>query len=486
VPAARVRACNPHPVNLAGRHVLYWMIAARRRTWNFALQYAAEVAAQLGRPLVVFEALRCGYRWASDRLHAFVLQGMADNLEAFAGTPVLYYPWVERAPGEGRGLLETMAREAALVVTDDTPVFFLPRMVAAAAARLEVPLVAIDGVGLLPLSVTGAPFPTAFAFRRFLQRTLPAHLSEVPRPDPLEGLAIPPALALPPAFLQRWPPASPELLAATPAALAALPIDHGVPLAPTPGGARAAHRRLQAFVRDQLPRYAELRNRVDRDVTSGLSPYLHFGHLSAHEVFHAVAAREGWRAERFEPPPARGERAGWWGMSAAAEAFLDQLVTWRELGQVFQFHRPDAEEWASLPPWARATLEAHARDRREHLYDLDQFAAGATHDPLWNAAQGQLRRAGIIHNYLRMLWGKKILEWSATPREALAIMLELNNRFALDGRDPNSVSGITWCLGRFDRPWAPERPVFGTIRYMSSAQTARKMPVDEYIRTWAQ
>lgn len=486
MPAPRLRACNPHPVNLAGRYVLYWMIAARRRPWNFALQYAAEVAARLGQPLVVLEALRSGYRWASDRLHSFLLQGMADNAGAFAGTPVLYYPWVERAPDEGRGLLETLAREAALVVTDDTPVFFLPRMVAAAAARLEVPLVAVDGVGLLPLSATSAPFPTAFAFRRFLQRTLPAHLSEVPRPDPLEGLAIPPPPVLPSALLQRWPPASPELLAATPAALAALPIDHRVPPAPAQGGSTAAHRRLEIFLNEKLLRYAELRNRVDQDVTSGLSPYLHFGHISAHEVFLAVASREGWRAERFEPPSPRGERAGWWGMSAAAEAFLDQLITWRELGHVFQLHRPDAEEWASLPPWARATLEAHARDRREHLYDLEQLAAGATHDPLWNAAQGQLRRVGTIHNYLRMLWGKKILEWTASPREALGIMLELNNRFALDGRDPNSTSGITWCLGRFDRPWAPERPIFGTVRYMSSTQTARKMRVEEYIRAWTE
>ncbi len=462
------------------------MIAARRRQSNFALQYAAEVAARLGRPLVVLEALRCGYRWASDRLHAFLLQGMADNAETFSNTPVLYYPWVERAPDEGRGLLETLARKAALVVTDDTPTFFFPRMVAAAAARLEVALVAVDGVGLLPSRTTSAPFPTAFAFRRFLQRTLPVHLLEVPRPDPLEGLAIPPSPALPPAVLQRWPPASPKLLAATPAALATLPIDHRVAPAPAQGGSTAAHRRLEAFLNEKLPRYAELRNRVDQDVTSGLSPYLHFGHISAHEVFLAIAAREDWCVERFEPPPARGERAGWWGMSAAAEAFLDQLITWRELGHVFQLHRPDAEEWASLPPWARATLEAHAHDRREHLYDLEQLSDGATHDPLWNAAQGQLRRAGTIHNYLRMLWGKKILEWTASPQEALAVMLELNNRFALDGRDPNSTSGITWCLGRFDRPWAPERPIFGTVRYMSSAQTARKMPVEEYIRAWTE
>ncbi len=486
MPAQRIRACNRAPLLPGGRYVLYWMIANRRRHFNFALQHAAELAVALHRPLVVLEALRCGYRWASDRLHAFVLQGMADNAQAFAGTPVYYYPWVERTPNEGRGLLESLAGGACLVVTDDSPAFFLPRMVAAAADRLQVPLLAVDSVGLLPLRATDAPLPTAHAFRRVVQRALPAHLHTPPRPDPLAGLALPPSPELAADLLARWTPATPELLAATPAALAALPIDHSVGPVPTRGGARAAGATLIAFVRDKLGRYHELRNQVEADVTSGLSPYLHFGHLSAHQVFQAIAAHEDWRAESFEPPHARGDRAGWWGMSPGAEAFLDQLVTWRELGQAFQHHRPDAEEWSSLPAWARATLEAHAGDRREHVYTLDQFAAGATHDPLWNAAQGQLRRAGTIHNYVRMLWGKKILEWSANPQEALAIMLELNNRFALDGRDPNSTSGITWCLGRFDRPWGPERAIFGTVRYMSSVQTARKVRVEQYIRAWTQ
>lgn len=466
--------------------MLYWMIASRRSRFNYGLQHAAELAGALDRPLVILEALRCAYPWASDRLHSFILQGMSDNSRAFAGTPALYYPWVERWAGEGAGLLEALAAEAALVVTDDSPAFFLPRMVEATASRLQVPLLAVDGVGLLPIHTTAAPFPTAYAFRRFLQRVLPAHLQAEPRADPLLGVTLPPTPILPAAIFARWPPAPPDVLTAERVALASLPIDHTVTPVPVRGGEVAARQRLAAFLADQLPRYGELRNRVDADVTSHLSPYLHFGHISAHEVFLAVASLEGWRAHEFQAPHARGDRAGWWGMSASAEAFLDQLVTWRELGHVFQLHRPDAEDWSSLPAWARATLQAHASDPREQRYSLDEFAAGATHDRLWNAAQGQLRRAGTIHNYLRMLWGKKILEWTASPQEALEIMLELNNRFALDGRDPNSTSGITWCLGRFDRPWGPERAVFGTVRYMSSAQTARKMHVEQYIRTWTE
>jgi deoxyribodipyrimidine photo-lyase len=166
------------------------------------------------------------------------------------------------------------------------------------------------------------------------------------------------------------------------------------------------------------------------------------------------------------------------------EGFLDQLVTWRELGFNTCWHRPDHDRYETLPDWARRTLARHAGDPRQHLYTTDQLAAAATHDPLWNAAQRQLVREGRLHNYLRMLWGKKILEWTTEPREALEVMLELNNRYALDGRDPNSTSGIFWVLGRYDRPWGPERPVFGTVRYMSSANTARKVSVRAYLERY--
>ena len=172
-------------------------------------------------------------------------------------------------------------------------------------------------------------------------------------------------------------------------------------------------------------------------------------------------------------------------MSPAAEAFLDELVTWRELGRNFAFRREDVDRWESLPPWALATLDRHRDDPRPFRYDLAAFAAAETHDPLWNAAQRQLLREGRIHNYLRMLWGKKILEWSASPEAALEVMTELNNRHALDGRDPNSYAGIFWVLGRYDRPWGPERPVFGTVRYMSSDNTARKLKVRGYLRTFS-
>jgi deoxyribodipyrimidine photo-lyase len=238
-------------------------------------------------------------------------------------------------------------------------------------------------------------------------------------------------------------------------------------------------------VRDGLARYVEDRPHPDRAGGSGLSPYLHFGHVSAHQVFEAVARREGWNPGQLAPR-AHGHRQGWWGMSPEAEAFLDELVTWREVGFNFAATREDLDGWESLPAWARATLEAHAADPRRPAYDLAQLEQARTHDPLWNAAQRQLVREGQLHNYLRMLWGKKVLEWSPSPRQALAWLVELNNRYALDGRDPNSFNGIAWVFGRYDRAWGPERPIFGKVRYMSSANTARKVEVRAYLERHAE
>jgi deoxyribodipyrimidine photo-lyase len=225
------------------------------------------------------------------------------------------------------------------------------------------------------------------------------------------------------------------------------------------------------------------RNHPDHDISSHLSPYLHWGHLSVHEIFEALMTREGWLGDL--PARANGAKAGWWGVSAPAERFLDELVTWRELGYNLTSQRADYAAFESLPDWARRSLDQHANDPREFVYTRDAFERAQTHDPLWNAAQRQLMAEGRIHNYLRMLWGKKILEWSSTPRDALTTLVELNNKYALDGRDPNSYSGIFWVLGRYDRPWHPERPVYGVVRYMSSSNTARKLRVKNYLKRFA-
>lgn len=480
VPAIRIRALNRAGIRGDGEFVLYWMTANRRLTDNFALQRAAEWAESLRKPLVVLEALRSGYAWASDRLHRFVLQGMVANQRAAQGLSLTYYPYVETRAEAGKGLVETLSQQACVVVADDFPCFFLPRMLAALARRISVACEAVDSNGILPMRAATGIYPTAYAFRRFLQRELPHHLEEFPAREPLRERPIPRMAELPAAVVQRWPPAGPRLLAASREALRELPIDHRVFPASFDGGAEVAEAKLARFVELRLPEYLEKRSEPEADAASGLSPYLHFGHISVHAVFRAIASREGWSAQGARGK-ANGQREGWWGMRPEAEGFLDELITWRELGYNLCWQREDYDQYDSLPDWARKSLADHAGDPRLPSYDLATMEGARTHDRLWNAAQTQLVREGRMHNYLRMLWGKKILEWSPSPQDALDVLIHLNNKYAVDGRNPNSYSGIFWCLGRYDRPWGPERPIFGKIRYMSSDNTARKFSVTRYL-----
>jgi deoxyribodipyrimidine photo-lyase len=475
----RVTAVNDRAVR-AGDYVLYWMIAARRSTHNFALDRACALAAELGKPVAVFEPLRAGYQWASDRHHAFVIDGMIDNANAFAKANIAYVPYVEPAPGRGKGLLAALADRACAVVTDEQPGFFLARMVAAAGTALdarEVRLEQVDGSGLLPLRATDRAFATAVSFRRELQKQLPHYLLQRPRATLPRAARI---AKLP--KLARWASAPVDRSVA---ALARLPIDHAVPPVSYRGGSAAARKVVHDLIAHNLSRYGDDHNHPDRGASSGLSPYLHFGHVSVHDVAARVWRAAGWDPSRVAGARVTGSREGWWGLPASSEAFLDELVTWRELGYNFCHHRRDWGTYGSLPAWARATLAEHARDARPEHYTRAQLERAETADPIWNAAQRELLAEGRIHNYLRMLWGKKILEWSASPRTAFATLVELNNKYAVDGRDPNSNSGISWIFGLFDRPWGPERPIFGTVRYMSSAATRRKLELADYLARWS-
>ncbi len=485
VPDFRIQKCNAAEVNTNGDYVLYWMIANRRTHWNFSLQRAVEWSNRFNRPLIILEALRCGYQWASDRLHRFVMEGMKDNASSLKKTGVLYYPYLEPVPGAGKGLLQELAKRACVVVTDDFPSFFLPRMVEAASHQVPVLMEKVDSNGILPLHWTDRVFLTAFSFRRFLQNNIEPHLHLFPRADPIAEGFRPFTDQLSQLILRRWPPAHDVLKSLKEGSLASFPIDHSVPPSPIHGGEREANRTLERFLQEGIDRYTDCRNHPDDDATSGLSPYLHFGHISVHQVFHDLTDHEGWSVNRIWPG-GRGQREGWWGMSRDAESFVDQLITWRELGYNMCTHLPLYDRYESLPAWAQETLDRRRNDPRPYLYGLEQFENADTHDPLWNAAQRQLKREGRLHNYLRMLWGKKILEWTRSPEEALDIMIHLNNNYSLDGRNPNSYTGIFWIIGRYDRPWAPERPVFGKIRYMSSESTRRKLRIKQYLRKYSE
>ena len=463
----RATPCNQAPVNTKGDFVLYWMTAFRRVVWNFSLDRAADWCRELDKPLLVLESLRCDYPWASDRFHAFILQGMADNARRLSSGLAGYYPFVESYKGEGRGLLETLAQKAAVIVTDDFPCFFLPSMTAAAAKKVGVLLEKVDANGLVPFNPADKVFQTAYHFRRFTQKHLLNLLAGPPRAEPLVSGELRKFEIIPPEVSAKWPLFPLDRIGGLPTVPRDLPIDHRVNPVSYIGGTTAAREVLKGFLTDKLDAYASGRNHPDQEAESRLSPYLHFGHISSHEIVEEILDSQDWFPGLCSDS-ASGRREGWWGLAESPEAFLDQIITWRELGFHFCRHRSDYHQYESLPAWARKSLFEHAGDPRPHIYTEEEFEQARTHDPIWNAAQKQLLAEGRIHNYLRMLWGKKILHWTPTPKRALEIMINLNNRYALDGRDPNSYTGIFWILGRHDRAWGPERPVFGKVRYMSS------------------
>ena len=476
-PSDRITSLNTRPPDPDGKYVLYWMTAFRRPQFNYALQLAVEWSNQLNKPLLIFEGLQANYRWSSRRFHQFIVDGMKNNASAAQLADTAYYPYVEPAPGDGKGLIRDLATEACLVVTDDYPCFFLPAL-KRYAQGLSTCSLAVDSNGILPLSASPKIYTTAYSFRRFLQKTLPPHLTTRPLETPLEHLRYHNRLddLVCDKTLQRHPPL---LTTALDSILESIPFEADVPATSVIGGCDEAQRSLATFLDTRLESYGE-RNHPDNDVQSHLSPYLHFGHISAHAILHQLLDRYGWEPEQLSDQ-ATGSRQGWWNLPPETEGFLDQLITWRELGFNMCSQNPLYDRYESLPNWARVTLQKHSTDPRPVVYSLEELEHSLTEDELWNACQRQLVQDGFIHNYLRMLWGKKIFQWTHEPQAALEIMIHLNNKYALDGRDPNSYSGIFWTLGRYDRAWGPERDIFGKIRYMTSDSARKKLRVKKYI-----
>jgi deoxyribodipyrimidine photo-lyase len=475
---SRLVRLNEKPINRAGEFVFYWMQMQRRLSWNHSLDYAIKCADELGKPLVIYEGLRLDYPWASARLHRFIIEGMRDNAMTAARLGFTYWPFVETPKQSARGLLTRVAGRAALVVTDEFPCFIIPGQSASLASRLPCAVMAVDSNSVVPLRLLGdAPYAAAHLRPRLHKAMAQAfdHRSVAkPKPPKKAATRIDPGFEL--ATLD-----DPAQL------IEALPIDQAVgAVLNRIGGTRAARSQLSQFLRKGLPIYADHRSEPMPPAAfhgSGLSPYLHFGHIGIEEVAAAVLSSTGGDTRARMRLALAGKKDGFFGSDPNASAFLDEALTWRDVGFVWHLHRrEDARSLqASLPAWAYATLHMHSTDKRAFVYDLDAWESAATHDPLWNAAQRQLVATGGIHNYMRMLWGKKVIEWSRTPEEAYQTLVHLNNKYALDGRDPNSYTGILWCFGLFDRPWASKRNALGQIRYMSSANTEKKFRLASYL-----
>jgi deoxyribodipyrimidine photo-lyase len=502
---ARVRRGNDRPANPKGTYVLYWTQMFRRLHANHALDYALHLCREWKKPLVVYEALKLNYPWAAARHHAFILQGMRDNAAAARKLGVTYWPFVETPDDDGRGLVGRIAGDACAVVTDDYPAFIVPAHNRAIAARCNVPVFLIDGNGIVPLSKLGPAVGAAAHLRprihkQFAEAWGHRAAAEPDVPKAAKGKIDPP--------FAPW-----DAKQDIPEFVAGLPLDPTVPPVPgVEGGSVAGRAVLADFVARKLKRYAEERNNPgdpEAGAASRLSPYLHYGHLSIQEVAEAVLG-PGWTTAEINP--ATRNKDDFFCRDPNRNSYLDEAITWRDVGYQWHWARGQGtgdngqmnQSWQKgarplfnfetfdfspggertldvvLPDWAKATLKKHEADARQHVYELEDFENAATHDELWNAAQRELVATGRVHNYLRMLWGKKVLEWSKTPAEAYAVLEHLNNKYAIDGRDPNSYTGVLWCFGLFDRPWAPERAVFGSVRYMSSENTARKFQLAGY------
>ena len=423
----------------------------RRVESNHALAHAATLANELHLPVLFYEGLTCTYPYANDRLHTFVLEGVAETERRAAEMGMGYVFYLRQRRRDPNDVVYRLAEDAAAVVTDDYPSFIAKQHNARVPQKIGVAYFAVDSSCVVPMNNFVKREYAAYTIRPKIHKLLAEHLKPV---GPIR-------------LGNRWRHAKTRFHTRVTAnnlsgLVAASEIDHAVPPSQTVrGGRAAAEKRLHHFLRHSLRRYAREKNEPSAHATSGLSSYLHFGHISSLEV--ALAAHRYAAAHKV-----------------IAEEFLEELIVRRELAFNFaRFSGPSSLD--DLPEWARANMKKHARDRRPYLYSREQFERAETHDALWNAAQKQMLIEGHIHGYYRMYWGKKIIEWSATYQEAFDTMVRIHDRYALDGRDPNTYTNILWCFGLHDRPW-PARPVFGTMRYMSLDGMKRKTQVADYIQ----
>ena len=454
----RAAPLNDLRIQPEGEFVLYWMQSTQRLEENWALRYATLEADRLGKPLIIYQGLNPHYEHANDRTHAMIL-GNAVELAGRAESSGYTYLFHLRhtIAGDNR-VVDRMAARAVLVVTDAYPTAGIDARSARVATRVWCRMVAVESHAVVPAA--------AFQKEEFAARTIRPKIAKL-RDLSLEPVQdSPPRKAVPPALRRSLDVEALQLdRIDVRAEIARCEIDHAVRIVDdTAPGLSAARARLEAFCGDALLNYSERRNDPgDAAGSSRLSPYLHYGQISAAEV--ARTARER-------------------GAPAEVEKFFDELLTWRELTLNFCIRNRAFATLDGLPNWVRENMARHAADPREHVYDLATFEAAATHHPLWNAAQRELVATGSIHNVMRMYWGKYIVLWSASYEEALRIMIQLNNTYGLDGRDPSSFGGIQWCLGKFDRPWM-RRPVLGTIRYMSIDLAYKKFDARTYERRWS-
>ncbi len=452
------------------RFGVYWLRVAHRGVDNEALDYALSLAEERKVPLVAAYLFKIDHLDQNRARRQFMIQGLMETQRDLAerGVPLA---WTAVPEGQlASRVLSPLLEGAAFLVTEAAQLRKEREDLEKLVTRSPCPVTEVDCNVLVPVRVASHKEEWSAATLR--RKILPAlDLFLAPSEDreatrPALSFEYPPSYsrdfsALLPKDSRAWSPEVED------------PTGSYGPWFPPQGprerpGRAAALRRLGAFLEMDLERYDEERNDPLAEATSRLSAYLHFGQVSPAHIVRELLAR-------------LGERSASECSHAGGAAYIEQLVVRRELAFNFTHYRDDHEDLSCLPSWAINTLQAAAGDRREAIYGPEDFEAARTHDPYWNAAQEEMRLTGRMSSYMRMYWGKGLLAWSPDPRTAWKTAVALNDRYSLDGLDPNGYAGIAWCFGKHDRPWAG-RPVFGSVRYMNARGLKRKFDADAYVR----
>jgi deoxyribodipyrimidine photo-lyase len=438
---ARINALNRKDA-AGGEYVLYWMQASQRESMNHALELAAEKANEHGVPLLAYFGLTDQYPEANWRHYRFMLEGLAEVQKDLAKRGIRL---IVRRERPDKGVLE-LGKRAVLVVTDCGYTRVQRAWREGAASRLACRMLEVESDVSVPLREASSKEEySAATIRPRIKRRLEEFLRPLERTEVVKDSLGFSEASLDLSDLEKIEDS--------------LALDRRIPpVAHYTGGSSKAAALLEDFAARKLDAYGDQSRDPTMDGLSNLSPYLHFGQISPLKIALRIKRRR----------------------SPGEEPFLEELIIRRELSMNFVAFNPHHDRLSCLPSWASATLEEHRQDPREYIYDREEFESAATHDPYWNAAQKEMVLTGKMHGYMRMYWGKKILEWSRTPGEAYETALYLNNRYELDGRDPNGFTGVAWCFGKHDRAWT-ERPVFGKVRYMNAKGLRRKFDADAYV-----
>jgi len=441
----RIRRLNKHAPQKGG-YVIYWMQASQRVEYNHALQYAIETANSFKQPLIVYFGIT-EFPEANERHYHFLLEGLR---EIQASLKKMGIAMVIRLEPPEQGIIK-LAEDASAVITDRGYLKIQKNWRNHAAAKLLCPLIQVETDVIVPVeSASLKEEYSAATLRPKITRLLSQYLVDLPEMTPkVKSLSH----DFDSIDISNIDPV-----------LKKLNIDRSVKMVGNfTGGTANAKTILKAFIDDKLEYYAEYKNDPNKQYVSDMSPYLHFGQVSPLYIALQVSQIYG----------------------KSSNAYLEELVIRRELSMNYVNYNPNYDLFSALPAWSQKTLLNHKNDFREYVYTFDDFEKAATHDVYWNSAQTEMMKKGKMHGYMRMYWGKKIIEWSRTPGEAFEIAIRLNNKYELDGRDPNAFAGIAWCFGKHDRPWS-SRPVFGNIRYMNSAGLKRKFDSDAYVKSMKQ